>query len=156
MSLYDITIVLLNNNNFFTIMKTKFLLLAVTAVAFIFFGCEKENIIDLTNIKAEVKLQCVDKEYRSSSDDTPACTFVCSGYIGGFTGPASIKIGSGGSVFFQGIQYSKSDFITVSGDATSFNFSFEDSSVNEGIHNVTIEISSNGQIVFQSVCVIEI
>ena len=47
-------------------MKTKFLLLAVTAVAFIFSGCEKENIIDLTNIKAEVKLQCVDKEYSYS------------------------------------------------------------------------------------------
>ena len=74
------------------IMKTKFLLLAVTAVAFIFSGCEKENIIDLTNIKAEVKLQCVDKEYFYSGDNSPECTFVCSGYIGGFTGPASIKI----------------------------------------------------------------
>ncbi len=134
-------------------MKTKFLLLAVTAVAFIFSGCEKENIIDLTNIKAEVKLQCVDKEYSNSRDDTPACTFVCSGYIGGFTGPASILIYSDG---FGIISYRKDDFITVSGDATSFNFSFEDGSVSEGIHNVTIEISSNDQVVFQSVCVIEI
>ena len=132
-------------------MKTKFLLLAVTAVAFIFFGCEKENIIDLTNIKAEVKLQCVDKEYRYSGDDEPDCTFVCSGYIGGFTGPASIHISSD-----HGILYGKDDFITVSGDATSFNFSFKDYYVDEGIHNVEIEISSNDQIVFQSVCVIEI
>ncbi|MBE6192675.1 MAG: hypothetical protein E7139_01925 [Rikenellaceae bacterium] len=134
-------------------MKTKFLLLAVTAVAFIFSGCEKENIIDLTNIKAEVKLQCVDKEYSNSRDDTPDCTFVCSGYIGGFTGPASIEIDSDG---YNDFFYRKIDFITVSGDATSFNFSFEDSDVREGIHNVEIEISSNGQIVFQSVCVIEI
>lgn len=134
-------------------MKTKFLLLAVTAVAFIFFGCEKENIIDLTNIKAEVKLQCVDKEYHYSGDSAPACTFVCSGYIGGFTGPASIEIKSVGS---YDIRYIKSDFITVSGDATSFNFSFENGSVREGIYNVEIEISSNGQIVFQSVCIIEI
>lgn len=134
-------------------MKTKFLLLAVTAVAFIFSGCEKENIIDLTNIKAEVKLQCVDKEYSYSGDNRPDCTFVCSGYIGGFTGPASIKIDSDG---YYDIWYWKDDFITVSGDATSFNFSFEDHDVSEGIHNVTIEISSNGQIVFQSVCVIEI
>ena len=44
----------------------------------------------------------------------------------------------------------------MSGDATSFNFSFNDDYVDEGIHNVEIEISSNGQIVFQSVCVIEI
>lgn len=132
-------------------MKTKFLLLAVAAVAFIFSGCEKENIIDLTNIKAEVKLQCVDKEYRSSSDDTPDCTFVCSGYIGGFTGPASIEIRAD-----RGIREKKVDFITVSGDATSFNFSFKELDIEEGIHNVTIEISSNGQIVFQSVCVIEI
>lgn len=130
-------------------MKTKFLLLAVTAVAFIFSGCEK---IDLTNIKAEVKLQCVDKEYSSSREDKPDCTFVCSGYIGGFTGPASIDISSD----YDGIWYWKDDFITVSGDATSFNFSFKEWDVKEGIHNVTIEISSNGQIVFQSVCVIEI
>lgn len=134
-------------------MKTKFLLLAVTAVAFIFSGCGKENIIDLTNIKAEVKLQCVDKEYSYSGDDYPDCTFVCSGYIGGFTGPASIKIDSVDSI---GIWYWKEDFITVSGDATSFNFSFEGVAVEEGIYNVEIEISSNGQIVFQSVCVIEI
>ncbi|MBQ8853718.1 MAG: hypothetical protein IJZ67_05365 [Alistipes sp.] len=134
-------------------MKTKFLLLAVTAVAFIFSGCEKENIIDLTNIKAEVKLQCVDKEYSYSGDDYPDCTFVCSGYIGGFTGPASITIDSVDSI---GIWYWKEDFITVSGDATSFNFSFENGSVREGIYNVEIEISSNGQIVFQSVCIIEI
>ena len=132
-------------------MKTKFLLLAVTAVAFIFSGCEKENIIDLTNIKAEVKLQCVDKEYRYSSDDILDCTLVCSGYIGGFTGPASIHISSD-----RGILYGKDDFITVSGDATSFNFSFNDDYVDEGIHNVTIKIRSNDQIVFQSVCVIEI
>lgn len=134
-------------------MKTKFLLLAVTAVAFIFSGCEKENIIDLSNIKAEVKLQCVDKEYNSSSDVFPDCTFVCSGYIGGFTGPATIKItGDPGD-----ITYYKSNFITVSGDATSFNFSFRET-VNENIitTNVTIEISSNDQVVFQSVCVIEI
>lgn len=138
-------------------MKTKFLLLAVTAVAFIFSGCEKENIIDLTNIKAEVKLQCVDKEYsydyNNSGRDYSDCTFVCSGYIGGFTGPASIKIESVGSV---DIFFWEEDFITVSGDATSFNFSFEEVSVREGIHNVEIEIRSNGQIVFQSVCVIEI
>lgn len=136
-------------------MKTKFLLLAVTAVAFIFSGCEKENIIDLTNIKAEVKLQCVDKEYNYSygSRVYHACTFVCSGYIGGFTGPASIRIYS---VSSSDISYRKNDFITVSGDATSFNFSFENGSVREGIYNVEIEISSNGQIVFQSVCVIEI
>lgn len=130
-------------------MKTKFLLLAVTAVAFIFSGCEK---IDLSNIKAEVKLQCVDKEYSSSSDDYPDCTFVCSGYIGGFTGPVSIVIRPNEYEHW----YRKSDFITVSGDATSFNFSFEEYDVYEGIHNVEIEISSNGQIVFQSVCVIEI
>lgn len=129
-------------------MKTKFLLLAVTAVAFIFSGCEK---IDLTNIKAEVKLQCVDKDY-SDSDSYPNCTFVCSGYIGGFTGPASIVIRPDEYNHW----YSKSDFITVSGDATSFNFSFERYRVSEGIHNVEIEISSNGQTVFQSVCVIEI
>lgn len=129
-------------------MKTKFLLLAVAAVAFIFSGCEK---IDLSNIKAEVKLQCVDKKYSSSSDWAPDCTFVCSGYIGGFTGPASIVIRPDEYNHW----YSKSDFITVSGDATSFNFSFEEC-VSEGIKNVTIEISSNGQIVFQSVCVIEI
>lgn len=138
-------------------MKTKFLLLAVTAVAFILSGCEKENIIDLTNIKAEVKLQCVDKEYsydyNNSGRDYSDCTFVCSGYIGGFTGPASIKIESVGSV---DIFFWEEDFITVSGDATSFNFSFEEVSVREGIHNVEIEIRSNGQIVFQSVCVIEI
>ena len=137
-------------------MKTKFLLLAVTAVAFIFSGCEKENIIDLTNIKAEVKLQCVDKEYSfsySSGRDYYDCTFVCSGYIGGFTGPASIYIKSDGT---EDIRCWKKDFIIVSGDATSFNFSFEESNVSEGIHNVEIEISSNGQIVFQSVCVIEI
>lgn len=133
-------------------MKTKFLLLAVTAVAFIFSGCEKENIIDLTNIKAEVKLQCVDKEYFYSGDNSPECTFVCSGYIGGFTGPASIEIKTDRS---YDIYYSNIDFITVSGDATSFNFSFENIVI-EGIHNVTIEISSNGQTVFQSVCVIEI
>ncbi len=136
-------------------MKTKFLLLAVTAVAFIFSGCEKENIIDLTNIKAEVKLQCVDKEYSFSNSgrDYSDCTFVCSGYIGGFTGPASIKIETVGSF---DIFYWEEDFITVSGDATSFNFSFEEISVREGIHNVEIEIRSNGQIVFRSVCVIEI
>ncbi len=127
-------------------MKTKFLLLAVTAVTFIFSGCEK---IDLSNIKAEVKLQCVDKDY-SYRDDAPDCTFVCSGYIGGFTGPASIVIRKKYNNW-----YSKSDFITVSGDATSFNFSFE-ARASEGIHNVEIEISSNGQTVFQSVCVIEI
>lgn len=134
-------------------MKTKFLLLAVTAVAFIFSGCEKENIIDLTNIKAEVKLQCVDKEYSHiyGGKEFLDCTFVCSGYVGGFTGPASIHISSD----HDGNWYGKNDFITVSGDATSFNFSFEDSA-QEGIHNVEIEISSNGQIVFQSVCVIEI
>ncbi len=134
-------------------MKTKFLLLAVTAVAFIFSGCEKENIIDLANIKAEVKLQCVDKEYDSSNinGDIYDCTFVCSGYIGGFTGPASIDISSD-----YGNRYGKYKFITVSGDATSFNFSFEDHHVFEGIHNVTIEISSNDQVVFKSVCVIEI
>lgn len=138
-------------------MKTKFLLLAVTAVAFIFSGCEKENIIDPTNIKAEVKLQCVDKEYRYSSDDILDCTFVCSGYVGGFTGPASIVISSDRGIWSgNGIWYGKDDFITVSGDATSFNFSFKDDYVYEGIHNVEIEISSNGQIVFQSVCVIEI
>ena len=129
-------------------MKTKFLLLAVTAVAFIFSGCEK---IDLSNIKAEVKLQCVDKDY-SYRDDVPYCTFVCSGYIGGFTGPASIVIGPNEYDHWC----SKSDFVTVSGDATSFNFSFDRISVREGIHNVEIEISSNGQTVFQSVCVIEI
>ena len=129
-------------------MKTKFLLLAVTAVAFIFSGCEK---IDLANIKAEVKLQCVDKEY-SGIDECPNCTFVCSGYIGGFTGPASIRI-SDSSV---DIYYSNEDFITVSGDATSFNFSFKEQYVSEGIHNVTIEIRSNNQVVFQSVCVLEI
>ncbi|MBQ7311073.1 MAG: hypothetical protein IJW88_06060 [Alistipes sp.] len=128
-------------------MKTKFLLLAVTAVAFIFSGCEK---IDLSNIKAEVKLQCVDKDY-SYRDDVPDCTFVCSGYIGGFTGPVSIVIRPNEYEYW----YRKSDFITVSGDATSFNFSFE-KRVGEGIKNVTIEISSNGQTVFQSVCVIEI
>lgn len=133
-------------------MKTKFLLLAVTAVAFIFSGCEKENIIDLTNIKAEVKLQCVDKEYSHTyaGNEYLDCTFVCSGYIGGFTGPASIRIYSN-----RGISEKKVDFITASGDATSFNFSFEDCA-QEGIHNVEIEISSNGQTVFQSVCVIEI
>ena len=134
-------------------MKTKFLLLAVTAVAFIFSGCEKENIIDLTNIKAEVKLQCVDKEYSysySSGKDFHNCTFVCSGYIGGFTGPASIVIDCDHGIFDW-----EKDFIIVSGDATSFNFSFENV-VEEGIHNVTIEISSNHQVVFQSVCVIEI
>ena len=119
-------------------------------MAFIFSGCEK---IDLSNIKAEVKLQCVDKEYDSSSDESPDCTFVCSGYIGGFTGPASIEIECD---HFRDIYYSNKDFITVSGDATSFNFSFKDFSVIEGIHNVTIEISSNDQVVFQSVCVIEI
>lgn len=131
-------------------MKTKFLLLAVAAVTFIFSGCEK---IDLSNVKAEVKLQCVDKEYGYSGDEFPDCTFVCSGYIGGFTGPASITIDSDR---YSGIYYSNEDFITVSGDATSFNFSFKYSGVIEGIHNVTIEISSNGQTVFQSVCVIEI
>ena len=135
-------------------MKTKFLLLAVTAVAFIFSGCEKENIIDLANIKAEVKLQCVDKEYRYSDViDYYDCTFVCSGYIGGFTGPASIYINSDGT---GDIWCWKKDFIIVSGDATSFNFSFEDINVRGGIHNVEIKISSNGQKVFQSVCVIEI
>ncbi len=135
-------------------MKTKFLLLAVTAVTFIFSGCEKENIIDLTNIKAEVKLQCVDKEYSSYGGRAYRdCTFVCSGYIGGFTGPASIKISS---VSSNGIYYRKDDFITVSGDATSFNFSFDEDGVKEDIYNVEIEISSNDQVVFQSVCVIEI
>ena len=133
-------------------MKTKFLLLAVAAMAFIFSGCEK---IDLSNVKAEVKLQCVDKEFNYSTGnyDLYDCTFVCSGYIGGFTGPASIKIESDR---YQGIYYSNEDFITVSGDATSFNFSFKDDYVDEGIHNVTIKIRSNDQIVFQSVCVIEI
>jgi len=102
-------------------MKKLFLLLAsLVAIC----SCDKENSSDKENSKidpslvnVEIELSCIDEEPDGIYTDH---TILCTGNIGGFTGEATVRIGTSSSPYF-----STSKSVSVAGESTSFSFTFQ-------------------------------
>lgn len=118
-------------------MKKLFLLLAsIVAVC----SCDKENSkIDPSLVNVEIELTCIDEEPAYAYGKTKH-TILCTGKIGGFTGEASIGIGS--SSPWTG---TNTKTVSVAGENTSFSYTFHVTEYDDYTNKpITFDITVSG------------